>query len=108
MCYNEEQFVSETIDNIIKQKTDDMTLVVSDNNSTDKTREILERKLANLPNTTLVNRNNNIGALESFNELCSQVDTEFLIFAGSHDLWGPNYLKTLLNYIYNNLYRRQY
>lgn len=99
MCYNEAAHIEKTIANILSQKTDSMSLIIGDNNSTDGSRQILERILKNATNTELIFRPENIGALENFNDLCARVRTEYLIFAGAHDLWSDNYLSSLLLHI---------
>lgn len=99
MCHNEGEYIEQTIDNILAVKPKNTYLIVGDNASTDNTPEILKERLSNRSDVKLILRQENIGALENFNDLCRNVNTEYLIFASAHDLWGDNYIDLLLSYI---------
>lgn len=101
MCYNECEYIEETIKNILRLKPKNSKLIVGDNNSSDGTAEIIKKYLTGKADVKLIMRNQNIGALQNFNDLCKNVETKYLIFASAHDLWGENYFDVLLKHIEN-------
>ncbi len=67
VTYNQEQYITSCLQSIVEQKTDfDFEVIVSDDCSTDRTREFLKEFSNKYPFIQLILRDKNIGALANF------------------------------------------
>lgn len=96
--FNGEKFISAQIDSILKQEGVDVTLLIRDDGSTDRTVEIVEKFVANYKNIKLI-KGNNIGFAASFlqgiKELTSTYD--FYAFSDQDDIWMKDKLLIAIN-----------
>ena len=96
MVFNEATFIRETIISIQQQSFQDFEIIVGDNASTDGSSEII-KKLAKLDQRIVhIRRQENIGALQNWNNIVENASGEYFVLAGGHDLWSPNYLESLV------------
>ncbi|MCM1159753.1 MAG: glycosyltransferase [Roseburia sp.] len=91
--YNGEKYLREQIDSILNQKDVNVHLVVRDDGSTDKTRDVLVEYGKEIS----VMLQENVGCEKSFLELLHyQCDADYYAFADQDDYWHP---KKLINEI---------
>ncbi len=102
MVYNEEKNLDEAIKSIYEQNFDDMEILIGNNASTDNSAHIIEKYAKEDSRIIHINRENNIGALQNWNDLVDRAKGEYFIMAGGHDKWTPNYLKKLCGELDNN------
>lgn len=97
MVYNEEKYLEKALDCILTQSLKDCKVIVADNCSTDRTKDIAENMAAKDTRITYYRHSKNIGALENYNWLVRNTDTEYFVLAGAHDIWPENYLGSLFS-----------
>ncbi|MGH1351612.1 MAG: glycosyltransferase family 2 protein [Methyloligellaceae bacterium] len=87
--YNGEQFLREAIDSILGQTYKDFELIISDNCSTDSTREICEDYAARDSRVRYILQENNLGAAPNFNFVVHEATGEYFKWAAHDDLMDP-------------------
>ncbi|MCD4833162.1 MAG: glycosyltransferase family 2 protein [Bacteroidales bacterium] len=100
--YNEESNISATLDSLLQQDYKNYEILISDNNSTDKTVQIIEEYKKKHDNIKILYNNVNQGALENWNHLIRNAQSEYFMIAGSHDLISKNYVSSLISSLGNN------
>lgn len=93
-AYNGENYLEEQLDSILSQNDVEVSILVRDDGSVDRTRDILldyEKKYSNFRWYT----GTNIGVQRSFMELLDSADEEFdyYAFADQDDVWLPEKLQ---------------
>lgn len=90
--YNGERFLSQCLDSLLSQTYRGFVLLISDNASTDRTREISE-SYANADSRVRYHRNAvNVGLYGNFNRLLGLVRTPYVKLASADDFWAPTML----------------
>lgn len=91
--YNGEQYLKEQMLSILNQENVDLSLFVRDDDSSDSTRDILERFCKETKKITVFFENN-IGPALSFMETVKKVPDHFdyYAFADQDDIWKPDKL----------------
>ena len=92
-AYNEVKFVEKAISSTIGQAE---SVIVSDNNSTDGTKEICRELTKKYDNLILIEQNENVGAARNGAILFEQLNTDYVIFMGAHDIIAENYVSELM------------
>ena len=96
--YNAEQFLSEAIESILSQSFSDFELIISDNASTDNTRDICI-SYANKDNRIrYLCQIKNIGAWSNFQYVLAQSKADYFMWAAHDDVKSSDYLE--LNYTF--------
>ena len=104
-CYNQEKYIDLCIKGILNQKTNfDFELLISDDCSTDNTRQIIERYVEQYPNRIkTIFRQKNIGPMNNFIETLNLVDTEYVALCDGDDFWiDNNKLQKQVDYLDSN------
>ncbi len=101
-CFNEHEFIIETLKSIQMQTYSDYLVDIYDNNSSDGTLEKLyefcQKDKRFRINKSLVN----IGLLNNFRKSLNLSKTEYFMWMGAHDLIEENYLLELTNSLNQN------
>lgn len=85
MCYNHQQYVLQTIESVLKQTYERVELIVVDDASEDKSREIIE-KAQQLHGFKVIFNEKNLGNCSSFNRGFQQSNGKYLIDLAADDL----------------------
>lgn len=94
--HNGEETIASTIEAIVSQDWGDFEIIVSDNASTDATREIAET-WAKRDKRILYRRHpQNIGACRNFVSLLRMASSELFMWASSGDDWRSDHLRRLV------------
>ena len=104
-AYNEEAFISETIQSILNQTFTDFDLIISDNYSTDSTAEIINTHQRNDDRIIIWKPAVFCKSLEHARFIIDKVNRleyEFTIFIGAHDLIAKNYIELLYSAYLSN------
>ena len=94
--YNGAGTISRAIDSVRAQTHTDFRLLVSDNASSDGTREIIERYAAEDPRIRLIAQETNIGPYANFAGLIHRAEAEYFAFVAADDWWSPTFLQATL------------
>jgi glycosyltransferase involved in cell wall biosynthesis len=102
LTYNHSKFISETIDSVLMQDYCNLEIIVSDDCSTDSTKEIL-RRIEELNNNVICNFNSfNLGIVRNINIALSKCRGELIAFLGGDDLFLPGKISAQVNLFSEN------
>lgn len=96
--YNGENFLAEQIESIQQQTYTDWTLLIRDDGSKDKTREIIKRFALEDDRITFINpdQTENLGVIKSFFTLLKYQESDYYLFSDQDDIWLPEKLSLQL------------
>lgn len=93
--FNGAEHLQEALDSLIRQTFTNFELIISDNCSTDRTAEIVQRYADADPRIRSVRQQENIGGLPNFRFVLEAARAEFFMWAAYDDWRDPNYLEAL-------------
>ena len=96
--YNGAKFLSEQIDSIQAQTFTDWQLLIRDDDSTDKTLDIIAAYTVKDERIRLINEGNrkNLGVIKSFYKLIKDDVADYYFFCDQDDVWLPEKLAIML------------
>jgi glycosyltransferase involved in cell wall biosynthesis len=101
IAYNVEQYIRHAIDSVLAQRVDfDYELVIGEDGSTDRTREIVLEYAANWPDRIRpILRDVNLGMNRNFMETLQQARGRFIALLDSDDYWtSPDKLQRQMDF----------
>jgi glycosyltransferase involved in cell wall biosynthesis len=103
VTYNQEQYIAQCLQSIVDQVTDfEFEVIVGDDCSTDKTRDIIKDFVTKYPNIVLISRENNIGAYKNFIETHNSAQGEYVCHCDGDDRWLPGKLQVQADFLDKN------
>lgn len=99
--YNGEKYIQQQINSILSQTVQNWYLYIRDDNSNDKTPQIIREYSKKFPDkiTVITDRKGNLGVTNNVFEILSYVNNEYIMFCDQDDIWNKNKIKVLYNYI---------
>lgn len=91
--YNGARFLPRALDSLLAQDFEDFELIISDNASTDRTREICEEYRARDPRIRYLRNPTNIGAAKNFNRVFGEARAEYFKWAAHDDWCAPSFVR---------------
>lgn len=91
--YNSSDYVSETIEAILRQTYQNWELIITDDCSTDNTCEIIEKYAAEDSRIKLFRQSKNLGAGAARNNSIKEAKGRYIAFCDSDDRWYPDKLE---------------
>ena len=95
--YNGEQYLREQLDSILRQTYGDFRLLISDDCSTDETRNILREYKRKDNRIVLYFQKNNLGVVKNFEFLMKRVTSEYFMFSDQDDIWKEEKIEKSIN-----------
>lgn len=92
-AYNEEKYIRESLENLLKQTYPHIRVLIGDNGSTDGTADICREFAARDERVIYVRRPKNIGQNANFNELARAAEGEYFCWISGHDLLDPDFVE---------------
>ena len=103
VSYNQEQYISQTIDSVVNQGARPYEIVISDDCSIDNTWDIIQDYAAKYPTIIKSYRNEtNIGIFKNFNKATSLVTGNLITCVAGDDYINPGYFEAVFNFIDKN------
>lgn len=99
--YNGEKYIKEQLDSIVPFLLIDDELIISDDNSSDRTREIIQEYIDNYPNIQLI-EGPCMGVVKNFENALLQACGDICMFADQDDIWLPEKLSYIREYFEKN------
>jgi cellulose synthase/poly-beta-1,6-N-acetylglucosamine synthase-like glycosyltransferase len=95
--HNEEKLIEQRIDNFeaLDYPTDKLTLLLGDDCSNDRTRQLIRARVARNPRIRLVEFNTHQGKTEVINQLVPQATGELIAFTDANTFWASDALRLL-------------
>lgn len=105
ISYNQENFIRQTLESFVMQKTDfPFQVIISDDCSTDNTASIIKEYEANYPDIIKpIFRKKNLGAIKNFIATLSDINTQYVIYNEGDDYFSdPLKLQKQVDFLDNN------
>lgn len=102
--YNSAKYIAESIESVVAQSFHNWELLITDDCSTDNTREIVEAYATHDPRIKLFILEQNSGAGVARNNSIEQAAGRFIAFLDSDDVWMPQKLEKQVAFMLNNGY----
>ena len=100
--YNGAKYIATQLDSILRQTYKPIELVISDDASTDDTRQVLQRYEAN-PAISIFYNEKNIGLAKNFAFASGKAKGEFIAYSDQDDIWVENKIEQLYKAISDKL-----
>lgn len=104
--YNGEMYIEQQIDSILNQSYKNFLLVIQDDNSTDRTQEIIKKKQLHDKRIVLWDNQGKNGAYENFHSLINKCkekyDYDYYMFSDHDDIWNSNKIEIFVDEMENN------
>ena len=97
--YNGARFISEAIESLLAQSFPNFTLFISDDTSTDNTKEICEMYAKKDPRVIYFRQKKNIGMFPNFKFVLDSASGDYFMWASHDDLWEKDFIKVCLENI---------
>lgn len=104
-CYNSSKYISQAISSVIAQTYENWEMLISDDCSTDNSREIVEEFHKKDPRIKLLRMEKNSGAGPARNNSIKEAKGRYIAFLDSDDLWKPDKLKNQIAFMNANNYQ---
>ena len=98
--YNRPDYVQKTVDSIFAQDYDDFELIISDNSTDNRTKDVYEQY--DHPKLTYIQRVPSVTPEEHFNTICSEIASEYVVFFHDDDIMLPTYLSETIKVLEND------
>ena len=85
--YNGEKYLKEQLDSILNQTYSNFRLLISDDCSTDNTKNILEEYEKKDERIKIYFQKENLGVIKNFEFLLKKVENKYYMFADQDDIW---------------------
>ena len=95
--YNGEKYLKEQIDSILNQTYSNIRLVISDDCSTDGTRDILKEYEKNDERINVFYQEKNLGYVKNFEFLLKQVENDVYALSDQDDVWMADKIERTYN-----------
>lgn len=105
ISYNHEKYISDAINGVIFQQTNfPVELIISDDSSTDNTRQIIESYYKQYPDKIrIINREKNMGAVANFADTFRYCTGKYIALCEGDDYWSDQYkLQNQIDFLENN------
>ena len=99
--YNGEKYLAEQVDSVLAQTSDQWTLYIRDDGSTDATPRIIERYCREHPGRIVAveDGEGNLGCRDNFFRLLETVDSPYYMFCDADDVWHDSKVKLSMDRI---------
>jgi glycosyltransferase involved in cell wall biosynthesis len=91
--YNGEKYIEKAIESILNQTFEDFELIISDNNSSDSTKDICMKYVEKDPRIKYFYNKTNIGAAKNFNRVFQLSQGELFRWHSADDLCAPTLIE---------------
>jgi len=95
--YNGEKYLKEQIESILNQTYSDFRLLISDDCSSDNTKEILKEYKKKDSRIVLYFQQENLGVIKNFEFLLNKVESKFYMFSDQDDIWKKDKIEKSIN-----------
>lgn len=94
--YNGEKYIKEQIESILNQTYENFRLIISDDCSNDKTKEVLKEYSEKDNRIIVYYQDKNLGVVKNFEFLLNKVENEYFMFSDQDDYWYENKIELSL------------
>ena len=102
VAYNAGDYIIQTLDSVLAQSYSNIEVLILDNNSSDHTRDIIERYQRSDSRVQLKISSSNTGPYGWLNHLLLQARWKYIAIQDHDDIWHPDKLKYQVEFLENN------
>ncbi len=102
--YNSEKYIAETIESVLAQSYSNWEMIIVDDCSTDKSREIIRKFVEKDSRIHLIEFDENSGTGKARNIALQNANGRFVAFLDSDDMWMPEKLDKQIRFMTENHY----
>lgn len=99
-CYNASKYIQQTIESVLAQTFQDWEWIITDDQSTDNSVEIIRQ--FNDDRIILIESATNGGAGHARNQSLEKATGRFITFLDADDYWSPSFLEEMVNFMQEN------
>lgn len=101
ITYNQEQWIQQTIESIINQKTDySFEIIIGEDFGTDGTRTICKKYADNYDNVTLLPQDKNLGLIGNYVQCVKACTGKYIMCCAGDDYWhNPNKIQLQVDFM---------
>jgi len=100
--YNGEKTIKKTLNSILEQTFTDFEVIISDNNSSDKTQKICQEHSNKYFNIKYFKQEKNIGGFNNFKFVLNSANSEYFVWLAADDWWEPTFLEKNVSALESN------
>ena len=93
--YNGEKYVAKALDSLLAQTFSDYELIISDDDSTDRTEAICREYASRDSRVRYLRQPRNAGAVKNFRFVLNEACGEYFMWASHDDLWSTTFIERL-------------
>jgi glycosyltransferase involved in cell wall biosynthesis len=101
-AFNSAKYIEQSIESLLAQTFTDFELIISNNASTDGTREICQKYAQKDSRIWVQHQDSTVDMFQNFETAYRLSQGRYFAWVGSHDLWHPEWLENLVNELDNN------
>lgn len=102
--FNSEKYIAQTIESVLAQKYTDWEMIIVDDNSTDKSMQIVDEYKKKDKRIHSIRLKSNQGPAVARNTGIEKAKGRYITFIDSDDLWEPNFLNLAIEKMINEDY----
>lgn len=103
LCYNQEDFIAQAIESVLNQDYRPLQIIVSDDNSSDNTQEIVSGYQKRFPDIIAFQRHNpNVGICENMISFFPLIKGDFFCWLGGDDYFLPGKIRAQVKTMQEN------
>ena len=91
--YNGEKFLRIALDCLLNQSYENIEIIISDDTSTDSTKNICEEYMKKDSRIKYILQKENLGAFYNFNFVLTQAKSKYFMWAEVDDKWEPEFIE---------------
>lgn len=105
LCYNQEDYVLESLCSVINQDYKEVELIIVDDYSSDNSKAVIEKWLLDFPKIQFIANKSNLGSTKSFNKALSKAKGKYIIDLAADDVLVSNCVTSQINAFKNTTYK---
>ena len=105
LCYNQEEYVLESLFSVVNQNYAAEELIIVDDCSSDNSKAVIENWLLDFPKIQFIANEINLGSTKSFNKALKKAKGEFIIDLAADDILAFNCVTSQINAFKNTTYK---
>ncbi len=95
--YNEEKLIEKKLESLLSSEFSDVELIISDNNSTDRTSSICQKFANRDKRIKNFQQSKNIGPMNNFDFVLQKATSNYFVWTAADDEWKNDFLKKTIN-----------
>jgi protein O-GlcNAc transferase len=101
-CYNEEKYLTQTLESIAKQEFKDYVVYICDDRSSDRSLEIATEYASQDARIRIIESDQKNNFVKNWSRSLEACNTKYFVWIGAHDILHPRYFQDAINLLEKN------